>query len=119
MAKWGIRVNAIVPSEVMTSLYEKWINKFDHPEQKLNEITSKIPLGKRMTTKEEIAFMAVFLMSDKASLQILLGHVDFFTGQFFQSQHRPNAIPPDFIGRHAPFHFEKFVPGPDVEIESF
>ena len=73
LAKWGIRTNAIVPAEVMTPLYEKWITTFEDPEQKLVEITSKIPLGKRMTTKEEIANMAVFLMSDRAS------HI---TGQF-------------------------------------
>ena len=73
LAKWGIRVNAIVPAEVMTPLYEKWIQTFENPEQKLDEITQKIPFGKRMTTKEEIASMAVFLMSERAS------HI---TGQF-------------------------------------
>jgi len=72
-AKWGIRVNAIVPAEVMTPLYEKWIQNFEDPEQKLSEITEKIPFQKRMTTKEEIANMAVFLLSERAS------HI---TGQF-------------------------------------
>jgi len=73
LAKWGIRVNAIVPAEVMTPLYEKWIQNFEDPEQKLSEITEKIPFQKRMTTKEEIANMAVFLLSERAS------HI---TGQF-------------------------------------
>ncbi len=67
LLKFGIRVNAIVPAEVMTPLYQKWLNTFDAPEKKLENITNKIPLGQRMTTSEEIANMAVFLLSDKAS----------------------------------------------------
>jgi L-fucose dehydrogenase len=70
---YGIRVNAIVPAEVMTPLYESWLKTFPNPEQKLREITDKIPLGNRMTTKEEIASMAVYLASEQAS------HI---TGQF-------------------------------------
>lgn len=64
---FNVRVNAIVPAEVMTPLYEKWIATFDNPEQKLKTITDNIPLGNRMTTSEEIANMAVFLISEKAS----------------------------------------------------
>lgn len=62
-----IRVNAIVPAEVKTPLYEKWLATFENPEKKLREITANIPLGNRMTTKEEIAAMAVFLISTQAS----------------------------------------------------
>lgn len=62
-----ITVNAIIPAEVFTPLYEDWINTFPNPAEKLAEITSKIPLGKRMTTSEEIAAMAIFLLSDKAA----------------------------------------------------
>lgn len=67
LAQYGIRVNAIVPSEVMTPLYEKWIQTFDNPEKKLKEIADNIPLGKRFTTSEEIAATAVFLLSDRSS----------------------------------------------------
>lgn len=67
LLKYGIRVNAIVPAEVMTPLYKNWLETFKDPEQKLQNITERIPLGKRMTTKEEIAAMAVFLVSAKAS----------------------------------------------------
>lgn len=63
----GVRVNAILPAEVMTPLYEKWLNTFDDPDSKLKSITKNIPLEKRMTTKEEIAAMAVFLLSDRSS----------------------------------------------------
>lgn len=64
---FGIRVNAVIPAEVMTPLYEKWIKTFDNPEQKLKEITQNIPLGNRMTTKEEIASMVAYLVSEQAS----------------------------------------------------
>ena len=63
----GVRVNALVPAEVMTPLYERWINSFDHPAEKLASITAKIPLGHRMTTSEEMARMGVFLLSDASS----------------------------------------------------
>lgn len=64
---YGIRVNAIVPAEVMTPLYRKWVDTFDNPEEKLNRIISKIPLEKRMTTSEEIAATAVFLLSERSA----------------------------------------------------
>jgi L-fucose dehydrogenase len=64
---YGIRVNAVVPAEVMTPLYEEWLSTFGNPEEKLKMIVAKIPLGKRMTTSEEIAAMVVFLISSKAS----------------------------------------------------
>ena len=63
----GVRVNALIPAEVMTPLYERWINSFDNPEEKLASITAKIPLGHRMTTSEEMARMCVFLLSDASS----------------------------------------------------
>lgn len=70
---YGIRVNAVIPAEVMTPLYANWLKTFDDPDKKLNEITRNIPLGNRMTTKEEIASMCVYLASEQAS------HI---TGQF-------------------------------------
>jgi NAD(P)-dependent dehydrogenase (short-subunit alcohol dehydrogenase family) len=63
----GIRVNAVVPAEVMTPLYQQWLATFPDPQEKLEKIVAKIPLGKRMTTAEEIAAMVLFLLSDKAS----------------------------------------------------
>lgn len=63
-----IRVNAILPAEVMTPLYRKWLDSsFDDPEAKEQEIVAKIPLGKRMTTIEEMGALAVFLLSDVSS----------------------------------------------------
>ena len=64
---YGIRVNAVIPAEVMTPLYRSWVDTFPNPQEKLKTIISKIPLGKRMTTAEEIAAMAVFLLSPQSS----------------------------------------------------
>jgi len=63
----GIRVNAVVPAEVDTPLYQQWVSGFPNAEEKLAKIVSKIPLGKRMTRPEEIADMVVFLLSERAS----------------------------------------------------
>jgi len=62
----GVRVNTVVPAEVMTPLYRQWLDIFQNPDQKLAAIVAKIPLGKRMTTAEEIAAAAVFLISAKS-----------------------------------------------------
>ena len=63
---YHIRVNTVIPAEVMTPLYRRWVDTFPNPEEKLRNITSKIPLEKRMTTSEEIAAMVVFLLSNKS-----------------------------------------------------
>ena len=67
LLKYSIRVNAVIVAECFTPLYETWIKKFDDPDEKLKSITEKIPLGKRMTTAEEIANMVVFLLSERSS----------------------------------------------------
>jgi len=64
---YGIRVNTVVPAEVMTPLYRQWLDTFPNPEEKRKMILSKIPLENRMTTADEIAAMVVFLISAKSS----------------------------------------------------
>ncbi len=64
---YGIRVNAVVPSEVWTPAYQQWISRSADPERERQEISHNIPLGQRMTTPEEIASTVVFLLSDRAS----------------------------------------------------
>ena len=64
---YHIRVNAIVPAEVYTPMYATWIQSFPNPKEKLDEISRRVPLQNRMTTAEEIANMALFLLSQKAS----------------------------------------------------
>lgn len=63
----GIRVNAVLPAEVMTPLYESWIQTFEKPMEKLAAIVSKIPLEQRMTNAAEIASATVYLLSAQAS----------------------------------------------------
>jgi L-fucose dehydrogenase len=63
----GVRVNAVIPAEVMTPLYANWLATFPDPAAKLADITKNIPLGQRMTTPREIADTVVFLLSPRAS----------------------------------------------------
>lgn len=67
LLKYGVRVNAIVVAECATPQYDTWIKTLPDPEEALRRITQRIPLGKRMTTSEEIADMAVFLLSERSS----------------------------------------------------
>lgn len=64
---YQIRVNSVIVAECYTPLYEKWIKTFPNPDEKLDEIRNKIPLGKRMTEAEEIANTVTFLLSQKSS----------------------------------------------------
>ncbi|PRY11639.1 L-fucose dehydrogenase [Pontibacter ummariensis] len=67
LAKYNIRVNAIIVAESWTSAYEKWISTLPNPQEKLKEITAKIPLGNRMTTPDEIGNTVAFLLSGRSS----------------------------------------------------
>lgn len=67
LAKDGIRVNAVVPAEVMTASYERHLQRFDDPDAALRSILKRIPLGHRMTSPREIADTVVFLLSPRAS----------------------------------------------------
>ena len=66
LAPHGVRVNAVLPAEVMTPMYQRWINTMDDPKAKLKEITDRIPLENRMTEDREIAATTVFALSPRA-----------------------------------------------------
>lgn len=68
----GIRVNAVVPAEVMTPLYRQWLDTFELPTEREAAILARIPLEHRMTLPAEIAATVCFLLSPRA------GHI---TGQ--------------------------------------
>ena len=67
LLRYNMRVNAIVPAEVMTPLYRSWLDSLPDPAAREAHITKSIPLGHRMTTPTEIAAMACFLLSARAS----------------------------------------------------
>ena len=66
-AAQGVRVNAVVPAEVWTPMYEQWLGSLDDAEAVKSDIANSIPLERRFTTADEMARMAVFLASDAAS----------------------------------------------------
>ncbi len=67
LAKYSVRVNAIIVAECFTPQYAKWINQFNDAENRLKGITKNIPFEQRMTTVKEIADTAVFLLSPLSS----------------------------------------------------
>lgn len=64
---YQIRVNAVIPAETWTPLYAEWLATLPNATERLAQITHQIPLGKRMTTPDEIAQTTVFLLSNRAS----------------------------------------------------
>ena len=67
LAKDGVRVNAVIPAEVLTPLYEKWLSRQSCPVESRQKIEASIPLERRYTQPEEVADMAVYLASARAS----------------------------------------------------
>jgi len=67
LAPFGVRVNAVIPAEVMTPMYASWLATFPDPAAQEAIITARIPLGQRMTHAAEIAATTVFLLSAKSS----------------------------------------------------
>ena len=66
LAPHGVRVNAVLPAEVMTPLYRQWLGRQPDPDATLARITERIPLGQRMTLDTEIADLVCFLLSDRS-----------------------------------------------------
>jgi L-fucose dehydrogenase len=67
LAKYQIRVNAVIVAECWTPMYATWLATVPNPEQTRRNIESRIPLGHRMTTATEIANMVAFLLSPCSS----------------------------------------------------
>jgi len=67
LAPHNVRANAVLPAEVMTPLYERWISTRPDPQAALDQIRSRIPLGHRFTEASEIAAMTAFLLSPTQS----------------------------------------------------
>jgi L-fucose dehydrogenase len=71
----GIRVNAVLPSNVDTPLMRAWADSLPDPESALQRIAALQPLG-RMASPAEIGQVCLFLASEAAS---------FITGQGIQA----------------------------------
>jgi L-fucose dehydrogenase len=67
LARYGVRVNAVIVAECWTPLYARWIESFADPEEARRRIEARIPLEQRMTTCAEIAATVAFLLSPRSS----------------------------------------------------
>ncbi len=72
---FNIRVNTVLPAEVMTPLYRRWLDTLGDPDAELKRITDKIPLGHRMTLSSEIAAATAFLLSPTQSAHTTGQHI--------------------------------------------
>ncbi|SEC41649.1 L-fucose dehydrogenase [Terriglobus roseus] len=71
---YGIRVNAVVPAEVVTPLYEQWLAQ-QHGGTGLATVGARVPLQHRMTRASEIASAVAFLLSPTQSAHTTAQHV--------------------------------------------
>jgi L-fucose dehydrogenase len=67
LAKYDIRVNAVIVAECFTPMYEAWLSTQPNPADARRRIEARIPLGQRMTTADEIANTVAFLLSERSS----------------------------------------------------
>jgi len=67
LAKDGVRSNALVISECWTPGYDSWAKTQTDPKALVEAVKSRVPLEHRMTTPDEVANTALFLISDRAS----------------------------------------------------
>lgn len=67
LAKDGVRVNAVLPAECDTDQYQRWFASLSDPTGTRRAIEQLVPLGRRLTTPDELAAMVVFLASPVSS----------------------------------------------------
>lgn len=72
---YRIRVNAVIPAEVMTPQYRTWIGRQADPEMSLRGVAQHVPLEQRLTTPQEIAAAVLFLLSPSQSAHTTGQHV--------------------------------------------
>ncbi len=67
LAKYEIRVNCVIPAEVITPQYDKWLQSVENPEEAVEQLKASVPFARRTTTVEEIADAVVFAASARSS----------------------------------------------------
>jgi L-fucose dehydrogenase len=67
LAPHGVRVNAVAPAECDTPGYRRWFEAQPNPAAARRAVEESVPLGRRMTTPEELAAAIVFLASPRSS----------------------------------------------------
>lgn len=77
LAGQGVRVNCVVPAEVITPMYQAWLDEAPDPAAARLHLDRSVPLGRRTTLAAEVADTVIFLASARSAHttgQIL--HVD-------------------------------------------
>lgn len=90
LAQYGIRVNAVLPAETWTPLYQRWLETMPDPVEAKRSIEKLIPLGRRFTTADEIAATVVFLASSRSSHTT--GQIIFVDGGYTHLDRRCTAV---------------------------
>lgn len=67
LAPHGVRVNCVAPAECDTLQYQTWFQSQPDPAAARSSIEKLVPLGRRLTTPEEIASMVIWLASPRSS----------------------------------------------------
>lgn len=67
LAPQGVRVNAVLPAEVWTPLYESWLSTQQDPAAERARIERSVPLEQRFTKADEIAATVAFLASPRSA----------------------------------------------------
>ena len=67
LAPDGVRVNCVLPAECLTEQYQRWFDAQPDPRAAQQSVGRLIPLGRRLTTAEEVAATIVFLASPRSS----------------------------------------------------
>ena len=91
LARDSIRVNAVLPAETWTPLYDKLLNELEDPDQAKKEIEELIPFQRRFTTTQEIADMVVFLASPRSGHTT--GQIIFVDGGYTHLDRKYTAEP--------------------------
>ncbi|MCA9083312.1 MAG: SDR family oxidoreductase [Planctomycetaceae bacterium] len=99
LAPFGVRVNAVLPAETWTPLYERCLAAMPDPAAARTEIERLIPLGHRFTTTQELATMVVFLASPRSSHTT--GQIIFVDGGYTHLDRKCTASHLDSFGAAA------------------